>query len=94
MFIVNIHYTKPFEIVEQYLVAHRAYLDIGYKNDYLIASGPKNPRTGGILVSQLKDRETLDTFLKNDPFILNDVATFEVIEFIPVKHHEGFKGFV
>ena len=94
MFIVNLHYKKPIEIIEQFITEHRAYLDIGYQHNYLIASGPKNPRTGGILLSQLKDRETLENFLKNDPFILNEVASYELIEFTPVKHHRDFGSYV
>lgn len=94
MFIVMLTYKKPLEIIDQYLAAHRAYLDEGYAKNFLIASGPKNPRTGGVLISQLKNREQLENFLQQDPFSMNDVIDFEIIEFTPVKYHADFSEFV
>ena len=90
MFIVNITYKKPIELVETHTAAHRAFLDEGYKNNCFVASGPKIPRTGGIIISQLKNREQLEKILKQDPFALNDLADYEIIEFNPVKYHPDF----
>ena len=94
MFIVLLTYLKPMDIVDNYLIEHRAYLDEGYKNNFLIASGPKNPRNGGVLLSQLTDKTQLENFLKRDPFHVHAIASYEIIEFTPVKYHEGFAGFV
>lgn len=90
MFIVQINYKKSLDMVDQYLVAHRLFLEEGYKNNCFVVSGPKNPRNGGIIVSQLKDRAKLDDILKQDPFYINDIADYEVIEFLPVKYHPDF----
>lgn len=94
MFIVLITYKKPLAIIDEYLVSHRSYLDEGYKNNLLITSGPKNPRTGGILFSQLNDREQLENFLQKDPFYIHDVADYEIIEFTPIKYHANFANFI
>jgi uncharacterized protein YciI len=94
MFIIMLNYKKPLDIVEQYLAAHRAYLDEGYKKDFFVASGPKNPRTGGIIISQLKDREQLEKILQHDPFYTNNIIDYEIIEFTPVKCHQHFSGFI
>lgn len=94
MFLILIQYKKSFEIVAQYVETHRAYLDKGYEKNLLITSGPKVPRTGGVMLSQAKTREELDEFIAQDPFVLNDVADYEVIEFTPVKYHQDFSGFV
>ncbi len=94
MFLVLLNYKVPLAIVDKYLVEHRAFLDQCYKNNYLITSGPKNPRTGGILISQLKNREQLMAIFKQDPFCIHDVASYEFIEFTPVKYHPDFAPFV
>ena len=94
MFIITLTYKQPIEIVDQYLIAHRAYLETGYQNNCFLASGPKNPRTGGIIISQLKDRTQLEALLKNDPFMLNDIADYDIVEFTPVKHHPDFAAFL
>jgi uncharacterized protein YciI len=94
MFVILIHYKKPLDVVDQYLEEHRNYLEGGYKQDHFIASGPKNPRTGGVILSQLKDKKQLMHVIEKDPFFIHGVAEFEVIEFDAVKHHPQFSGFV
>ncbi len=94
MFIVNLSYKRPIELVEAHTDAHRAFLDEGYQNSYFVASGPKIPRSGGILVSQLKDRAQLEGFLKQDPFAIHGLADYEIIEFNPMKFHPDFAGFI
>jgi uncharacterized protein YciI len=94
MFIIRLTYKKPLEIVDQYLAEHRDFLGQGYQKDYLMVSGPMNPRTGGIIVSQLTDRAIIEDFLKDDPFYIHDIADFEVIEFTPVKYHKDFAVFL
>lgn len=94
MFIVELTYKKPLEVVEKFLAEHRAYLEQGYQKHCFIASGPQNPRIGGIILSQLKDRKELETILKNDPFTLHDIVDYKIIEFTPVKHHPDFEKFI
>jgi uncharacterized protein YciI len=94
MFIVMITYKKPIDVIEQHVVAHRAFLEEGYKKNYFVASGPRNPRTGGIIISQLKNREQLTEFLSHDPFLVSGVAEYDYIEFNPVKHHPDFANFI
>jgi uncharacterized protein YciI len=94
MFVILVQYTKDIQDVDQHLSAHRDYLETGYQKGYLMASGPQNPRTGGVLLSQLKDRQILEVFLQHDPFYIYDIATYQVIEFTPVKYHQLLSSFV
>ena len=94
MFVIMLKYVKPIEIVEQYLVVHREFLESGYKKNYFIASGPQIPRQGGIILSQLKDRIQLEEIINHDPFKINQIAEYSIIEFDPVKYHENFSTFV
>jgi uncharacterized protein YciI len=87
-------YKKPIEIIDKYLNEHRAFLEEGYNKNYFIVSGPQNPRTGGVIISQLKDRVQLENILKDDPFAIHDAADYEIIEFSPVKFHKNFSTFV
>ena len=93
MFLVLITYKKPINEIEQHLAAHREFLELGYQKNYFIVSGPRNPRDGGIILSQLTDRKLLEDNLKDDPFIVYDLADYEIVEFVPVKYHKDFAGF-
>lgn len=94
MFIIEITYKKPTEFVELHLSAHREFLDVAYQNSYFLASGPKNPRTGGIIISQLSNSDQLNDILKEDPFWINEVADYKIIEFNPTKYHSNFIEFI
>lgn len=94
MFLIKVHYKTTLDVVDQYLAAHRDFLSEGYKKNYFVVSGPRNPRVGGVILSQCHDREALEAFLKNDPFQLHGVADYELIEFQPVKYHPDFACFV
>ena len=94
MFIIILTYIKPLETINFYLSMHREFLDEGYKNNFFVASGPQNPRTGGIIISQLKSLEQLKALLKLDPFSIHNVAEYEIINFIPTKYHTNFAFFV
>lgn len=94
MFIILVTYKKPVEIVDEHLAEHRIFLDEGYANNYFIASGMKIPRTGGVIISQLKNREQLQKIIEQDPFYALDIADYEIIEFTPTKFHKEFGSFL
>ncbi len=94
MFLIKITYTKPLDVVEPFVAPHREYIKQGYEKNYFVVSGPQNPRVGGIIISQLTSREQLETFFKQDPYIINELAEYEIIEFNPVLFHRDFACFI
>jgi uncharacterized protein YciI len=87
MIIAMLTYIKPIEEIDTYLVAHRAFLDEGYEKGYLLVSGPRIPRTGGILISPLKDKDAFMHYLSRDPFYVEGLVNYELISFDPIKKH-------
>lgn len=94
MFIIELTYKRPIEEIDQHLTAHRSFLEDGYQKNYFVASGPQQPRTGGIIISQLKNRSQLESILKQDPFQIHNLAEYKIIEFEPVKYHTNFASFI
>lgn len=85
--IVELIYKKPLEEVDNVLQAHRTFLQTCYDKGLFLASGPKNPRTGGIIIA-LTDQETMQTLIEQDPFHQAGVADYKITEFNPVLRHE------
>lgn len=83
MFIISLTYIKDLQIVNSYLEGHVEYLKEQYNKGYFIASGRKVPRTGGVILSNIKTKEELMKILKDDPFYKNEVAEYDIIEFVP-----------
>ena len=94
LFVCLVNYTKPLETIEEVLPLHRAYLRECYKRGFLLASGPRNPKDGGLIIGRFKDREEAILFSKNDPFCQKEVASYEILEFEPVLHSELLNDFL
>ena len=88
-FVVEIIYTAPIEKIEELTPIHREFLQTGYKNGILLVSGPKVPRTGGIVIARGNSMEEVSEFFKNDPYALNNAAEYQFIEF-NAKSHQAF----
>jgi len=83
MFVVSLTYIVELEKVDKLLPLHVEYLKKQYEKSNFIASGRKIPRTGGIILSKLNNLEKLQNILNEDPFKINDVAKYDIQEFIP-----------
>jgi uncharacterized protein YciI len=89
--IIQLTYKVPLAEIDHYLAAHRDFLEYYYKQNILIASGPLNPRTGGIIIAASKDQAYIETIFKQDPFYQADLADYQFLSFTPVKHCDALK---
>ncbi|MCM1036810.1 MAG: YciI family protein [Bacteroides sp.] len=83
MYIAILTYKKPLTVVDKYLQAHRDYLAGHYAAGDFIASGPRNQRIGGVIMIKAVDREAVNTILSQDPFSINGIADYQIVEFTP-----------
>ncbi len=83
MFIAILTYRKPLNEVDKYLQAHRDYLAAHYAAGDFIASGPQNPRSGGVIMIKGIDREKVNAIISQDPFNINGIADYRIVEFSP-----------
>ncbi|APH41021.1 GTP cyclohydrolase [Leptospira interrogans serovar Copenhageni/Icterohaemorrhagiae] len=68
-FIIVLRYLVSIETVDKHVTAHREYLSQGYEQKILLASGPQEPRTGGIFIARAKSRNEMDPFVAKILFI-------------------------
>ncbi|MBV8273844.1 MAG: hypothetical protein JO170_01105 [Verrucomicrobia bacterium] len=94
MFLLLLKYKVPIEQVERVTPAHREFLDRQYRAEKLLVSGPRVPRTGGVIVARVKTREETDALIQGDPFFTEGIADYEVVEFQAVKFHSSIANLV
>ena len=88
MYIVELTYTQPMSAIDAHLEAHRQFLATQYERGLFLASGPKQPRDGGVIIAAGKvSRDELDAILAQDPFHIHGLADYRVVVFDPVKSH-------
>lgn len=90
MFVIDLEYIKNFEEIDALRPKHRELLQKYYDLGILLASGPKNPRTGGVIIA-LGAREIIEKMIQEDPFYINQCAEYKITEFEAVKHCEALK---
>lgn len=95
MFIAILSYKKPLSEVDRFLAAHREYLAKHYSAGDFIASGPQTPRVGGVIMMKADSREAVDAIIAEDPFHINGIADYQVVEFTPTMFvTESLKPFL
>ncbi len=83
MFIVLLSYVKPIADVDLFTSEHRQYLEKYYATGDFILSGRKNPRTGGVILARGMPRHEIEALMALDPFHREQIADYEIIEFLP-----------
>lgn len=84
-FVIDITYTVPLDKIDETLPLHRSFLQTGYDKGWLLLSGPKNPRGGGIIVGRAPSQSDIEAFFADDPYQKRGQATYHFTEFDPVK---------
>lgn len=85
MYIVHLTYVAPLERIDELIPEHVAWLDEHYAAGVFLASGRREPRTGGVILTAAMARDELDAILAGDPFGRAGLAEYEVVEFLPSK---------
>ncbi|WP_033293796.1 YciI family protein [Amycolatopsis jejuensis] len=85
MFVVVLTYTAPLDEIDRALPDHGEWLARQYEDGHFLASGGRNPRVGGVIITRPMDRGRLDAILATDPFAVQGLATYEVIRFSPTR---------
>ncbi|MFF8841298.1 YciI family protein [Streptomyces sp. NPDC015127] len=85
MFVLELTYTAPVDRVDELLAAHVEWLDALYEEGVFIASGRKNPRDGGVILAVGDDRARIEQIAAADPFVVGEVCTYRITEFIATK---------
>jgi len=91
MFIANLKYKKSIKEVNKVLEAHLEYLDKYFEKGKFICTGKKSfPELGGVILFDSNNLEEAKKILYEDPFYVEEIADYEIIEFQPVKFSQNF----
>jgi len=92
MFIVSLTYICDLSEIDRFLEEHISYLKKHYELGNFIASGRKNPRTGGVILAQVNSKASLSKILGEDPFHRERLAEYNIQEFIPTMAAKGLES--
>ncbi len=92
IFVIELKYTTDdLSRIDALLDAHMAFIDAQYDAGLFLASGPKVPRVGGVILAKGSDLEAMKTLMRQDPFMIEGVAEYSYTGFLPRRTDaEGF----
>ncbi|MDF1759075.1 MAG: YciI family protein [Coxiellaceae bacterium] len=80
MVIIELTYKKALSEVDKYLSLHREFLDKYYATGFFVASGPKQPREGGVIIATVT-KVKAEKIIVEDPFYQHRIADYRIVEF-------------
>ena len=83
LFILDLTYEQPLSEIDKAIPAHVEYLNQGYADGAFLASGRKNPRTGGVILASGDSIEAVRERALADPFVSLGLASVSITEFYP-----------
>jgi uncharacterized protein YciI len=88
VFIAVTTYTSSLTPDDPVLPSHWAYIEECYRQGLLVASGPQEPRSGGVLVLRGTDRGRAEAVMDDDPLISSGRATYRLVAFTATRAME------
>lgn len=92
MFALIARYTKPIEEVDRHLDAHRAWIMGHYEAGRVLLTARQVPLIGGLVLARGGSAEEMREMIRDDPFVTEGVAEYEILEFAPVRAAPGLEG--
>jgi uncharacterized protein YciI len=84
-YVLNLVYVRPLPEVEALVDVHSKYIEAAYERGDFLLSGRKVPWNGGIIIARASGQAAIQAIIAEDPFLKEEVATYEVIEFNPTR---------
>ena len=84
MFVIVLDYVADLADIDAAIPAHGAWLDEQYQAGTFLASGRREPRTGGVILAH-GEKAAIEAAVATDPFAVQGLARHTIIEFHPSK---------
>ena len=83
VFVLTSKYLQPAEEVAKFSSQHQAWLNPFFPSGRILVAGKLNPPTGGFIVARAESLEEIQTWINHDPYAVNKVAHYDVVELSP-----------
>ncbi|WP_306591724.1 YciI family protein [Geothrix sp. 21YS21S-4] len=90
--LVLVRYRRPISEIEAVTDAHRVYLRDLQEKGVVVASGPLDPRFGGMWLVRVSDETPLadlDALRNGDPFYQQGLANYDLLPWNVMQGKEG-----
>ncbi|OUR77791.1 hypothetical protein A9Q83_09745 [Alphaproteobacteria bacterium 46_93_T64] len=91
MFIVQLKFSDNKDQANQFMDGHNAWIKRGFDDGIFLMVGGLQPKLGGAVFAHDTSREDLEIRVSEDPFVIENVVSPEILEITPAKTDERLK---
>ena len=91
MFIVLLKFSNNEDRASELMDGHKAWIQRGFEAGVFLLVGSMKPMAGGGVLAHHISLEELQVLVAEDPFVVEDVVTPEIIEISPARADERLK---
>ena len=91
MFIVLLKFSGNKSQAGQFMEGHKEWIKRGFDDGVFLLAGSLQPNLGGGVVAHNTTLSDLQSRVKDDPFVAEDVVVAEILEITPSKADERLK---
>jgi len=88
MFIVLLKFSENKAQAGQYMDGHNVWIKRGFDDGVFLLVGSLQPSQGGGIVAHNTTMTELQSRVNEDPFVVQDVVSVEILEITPAKADE------
>ncbi len=93
MFVIYLKFSTNKPQAPNYMAAHNAWIKNGFESGKFLIVGSLKPNLGGAIIAHNADFEEIENIVKSDPFVQNDIVTYEINE-ISINKNDERLGFI
>ena len=90
MFVVLLKFSDNKANAGQFMDGHKEWIQRGFDDGVFLLAGSLQPKLGGALVAHNTSLPDLQSRVKTDPFVAENVVTAEILEIAPAKADARF----
>jgi len=85
MFIVLLRFSDNSNRASEFMDGHNQWIRQGFEDGVFLLVGSLQPGQGGTVLAQGESRQALEERVNQDPFVVEQVVTAEILEIDPKK---------
>lgn len=88
MFIVTLRFSANKAKATAFMDGHNAWIQRGFDDGVFLLTGSLQPSAGGAVLAHNVSRADLESRVKDDPFVAEDIVSAEIVEITPGRTDE------
>lgn len=83
MFVVLLRFAAAKAKAQNFMAAHNAWIERGFRDGVFLLTGGIRPGTGGAIFAHNVSRDELAARVNDDPFVVENIVDAEIVDVAP-----------